>query len=148
MKCGDICLKNIFLKTKKALHSVKALILQICTLIRSMYTSAHCDVSMCKAGYMGTRCKTSEDWRHDLFKLLLPFQQHQGTYSQHSIQSCSCSCNVMVFEAAFYIVSMSNLHALLYVPSPRRTIQQIPSVQCHVAEWGVRLKCESRSAPA
>lgn len=81
MKCGDTCLKSIFLKTKEVLHSVKALMLQICILILSMYTSAYCDVSMREVGYMSTLCKTPEDGRHDFFLLLLLLQQHPGTYS-------------------------------------------------------------------
>lgn len=100
------------------LHSVKALILQISIPILSMYTSAYCDVFMCKVGYMSTTCKTSADCRHRLFMLLFLCQQYPGTYNWYNIQSCSCSCNVMVFEAAFHIVSMSNLQALLYVPLP------------------------------
>lgn len=134
-------------KEKIALHLVKALILQICILIFSVYTCMYCDVSMYKVGYMSTVCKTLEDWRHDVFMLLLLFQQHSGTHNQYNIESCSSSCNMIVFEAVFYIVSRSNLQAL-HVFSPRSITEQISSVQCHVAEWGVRLKCESRSASA
>lgn len=50
-------------------------------------------------------------------------------------------------RAWFDFASLSNLQALLMLLS-QEECSAAPNVQCHVAEWGVRLECESRRAPA